>query len=173
MNRCLLFALISEFVYISKAPATLCMHLVRRRPYCPLVSHVFPPSPSRPCLGFMHDAYHIYIYMRIKILCLTKTKKKRYGVVWIVIKTGLVRLLLSHVDWMRIKEIMKYFDLFEIETHLISHNPYELRAKQTCPNCSTRVWQCKIIGTYFHHHLQTFRFHKSDTVCDAWGEQAC
>jgi hypothetical protein len=46
---------------------------------------------------------------------------------------GLVRLFLSHVDWMRLEKFMKDFDLFGIETHPIPPNPHGLRAKRTCP----------------------------------------
>jgi hypothetical protein len=46
---------------------------------------------------------------------------------------GLVRLFLSHVDWMGLEKIMKDFDLFGIETHPIPPNPHGLRAKRTSP----------------------------------------
>jgi hypothetical protein len=34
-------------------------------------------------------------------------------------RLGLVRLFLSHVDWMGLEKIVKDFDLFGIETHPI------------------------------------------------------
>jgi hypothetical protein len=46
---------------------------------------------------------------------------------------GLVRLFLSHVDWMGLEKIVKDFDLFGIETHPIPPNPHGLRAKRTSP----------------------------------------
>jgi hypothetical protein len=36
-----------------------------------------------------------------------------------LIRLGLVRLFLSHVDWMGLEKIVKDFDLFGIETHRI------------------------------------------------------
>jgi hypothetical protein len=50
-----------------------------------------------------------------------------------LIRLGLVRLFLSHVDWMGLEKIVKDFDLFGIETHPIPPNPHELRAKRTSP----------------------------------------
>jgi hypothetical protein len=47
--------------------------------------------------------------------------------------SGLVRLFLSHMDWMGLEKIVKDFDLFEIETHPIPPNPHGLRAKRTSP----------------------------------------
>jgi hypothetical protein len=46
---------------------------------------------------------------------------------------GLVRLFLSHMDWMRLEKIVNDFDLFGIETHPIPPNPHGLRAKRTSP----------------------------------------
>jgi hypothetical protein len=46
---------------------------------------------------------------------------------------GLVRLFLSHVDWMGLEKIVKDFDLFGIETHPILPNPHGLKAKRTSP----------------------------------------
>jgi hypothetical protein len=46
----------------------------------------------------------------------------------------LVRLFLSHVDWMGLEKIVKDFDLFGIETHPIPPNPHGLRAQRTSPN---------------------------------------
>lgn len=93
------------YIYPKRAPATLCMHLVRRV----MNSTTTSILPTRfPCFFPFSVApmprFHI-IYMRIKILCLTKTKKKT------------------------------------------------LRCRVNCDqsqttNCSTRIWQCKIIGTY-------------------------
>jgi hypothetical protein len=40
---------------------------------------------------------------------------------------GLVRLFLSHVDWMGLEKIVNDFDLFGIETHPIPPNPHGLR----------------------------------------------
>ena len=47
---------------------------------------------------------------------------------------GLVRLFLSHVDWMGLEKIVKDFDLFGIKTHPIPPNPHGLGAKRTSPN---------------------------------------
>jgi hypothetical protein len=46
---------------------------------------------------------------------------------------GLFRLFPKHMDWMRLEKIVKIFDLFGIQTHLIPLNPYELRANRTNP----------------------------------------
>jgi hypothetical protein len=54
----------------------------------------------------------------------------------------LVWLFLSYVDWMRLKKIMKDFDLFRIETYLIPFNPHGLRAKRTSSkNCRMTGWR--------------------------------
>jgi hypothetical protein len=57
---------------------------------------------------------------------------------------NLVRLFLSHIDRMRLKKIMKDFDLFEIETHTVPPNPHGLRSKRTSPKYHSNL------------HYQTF-----------------
>jgi hypothetical protein len=46
---------------------------------------------------------------------------------------GLVRLFPIHVDWIGLEKFEKNFDLFGIQTHPISLNPYGLRANRTSP----------------------------------------
>jgi hypothetical protein len=60
--------------------------------------------------------------------------------------SGLVRLFLSHVDWMGLEKIVKDFDLFGIETHPIPPNPHGLRAKRTSPHCFCCVWLIEVIA---------------------------
>jgi hypothetical protein len=46
---------------------------------------------------------------------------------------GLVRLFPIHMDWMRLKKILKKFNLFGIQTHPTPLNPHRLKANRTSP----------------------------------------
>jgi hypothetical protein len=66
------------------------------------------------------------------------------------------------MDWIRLEKILKKFDLFGIQTHLIPLNPHGLRANRTNPKTDGKASLFPELFSYCHDTSKLTRQRKAN-----------